>query len=125
MLRALRRLLRRGGRTAFTTIGVAPGLAPAARRRAHRRGPRAVASRSEPGRLMVSAGFVGVEVDDVTAAFVDTTRAWIDQREAHAGELEPLEPPGVFAQRLAEQRAQLAATEDGLLRRWVVSARRP
>lgn len=125
MLRALKRLLRRGGRIAFTTIDVRPGLDEATRRRAHRAGPRAVASRASQGRLLASAGFVDLHQRDVTAAFTATTRAWIEERERHAGELAGAGPPGSFEQRQQEYRAQLAALEEGLLRRWMLAASRP
>lgn len=125
MLRALRRLLKRHGRTAFTTIYVAPGLAAAARRRAYRVGPRAVASRSDQRGLLKAAGFVQIDELDLTAPFVDTTRAWIEEGASHAEELAALEAPGVFAQRQVDLRAQLEATEDGLLRRALFSAARP
>lgn len=125
MLRALKRLLRPGGRIAYTTIYVPPGLAPAARRRAARSGPPAVASRSQQTRLLASAGFVQVHELDLTAAFAATARAWLIESEAHADHLAALEPPGAFHQRQHERRTQLAAINDGLLRRAVFSATRP
>ena len=45
--------------------------------------------------------------------------------DAHADVLAPLEPPGGFELRQRERRAQLAAVEDGLLRRGLFSATRP
>jgi hypothetical protein len=125
VLRALNRLLRPGGRIAFTTIEVAPGLTEAARRRAQRDGPRAVGTSSTYERLLASAGFVDIDVVDVTASFIETARAWIDLRAEHADELEPLEAPGSFETRQADHRAQLAATEEGLLRRSLISTVRP
>jgi hypothetical protein len=110
---------------AFTTIHVTRGLDQAARRRAGRSGPRAVATRSTYPRLLRAAGFVDVDEHDVTAAFIDTARAWIDLREDHAADLAPLEPPGSFAERQRNNRTQLAAIEEGLLRRALISATRP
>jgi hypothetical protein len=120
--RALRNLLRPAGRIAFTTIHVSAGLSPAARRRAHRAGPRAVASRAAQAQLLEAAGFVDIDELDVTDAFVETQRAWLEARARHRDELAPLEPPGAFEQRAADLRAQLAATEAGLLRRSLLSA---
>jgi hypothetical protein len=125
VLRALRELLRSGGRIAFTTILVARGLGPAARRHARSVGPRAVASRARQAALLESAGFVDIDEVDITAAFIETTRAWIEQRAQHAEVLAAVEPPGAFDQRQRDHRAQLAATEDGLLRRSMLSATRP
>jgi hypothetical protein len=125
VLRALRRLLRPGGHLAFTTIFVTPGLPPAAHRRAIRSGPRAVASRVEQVQLLLSAGFVDVEQLDITAEFATTARAWLTEWDAHAEELAALEAPGAFAEHQRERRRQLAAIEDGLLRRGLFSATRP
>ena len=125
MLRALKRLLRPGGRIAFTTIYVTPGLPPAARRRAHRSGPRAVASRADQPQLLASAGFVDVDEMDLTGEFLTTARAWLDEWDRHAEELERLEGPEAFAERQRDRRVQLRAVENGLLRRGLFSAARP
>ena len=125
MLRALKRLLRPGGRIAFTTIYVTPGLSPAARRRAHRSGPRAVASRAEQPRLLASAGFVRIEEIDLTNEFAITGRAWLDEWDQHAEELKQLEGPAAFEDRQRDRRVQLRAVEDGLLRRGLFSGTRP
>jgi hypothetical protein len=108
----------------FTTILEAPGLAPAARRRARAAGPRAVAMRSDHQRLLRAAGFDEVSEVDVTAAFRATAAAWLAYSEAHADQLARLEPPGAFAQRQADRRSMLGAIDAGLLRRALVLARR-
>lgn len=117
--------MRRGARIAYTTISIAPDLDEAARRRARRAGPRAVSSRAGQRRLADSAGFVDVDELDVTTAFADTARAWIQGRAAHSEVLASLEGLGVFDQRQRDSRALLAAIEDGLLRRSILSAVRP
>ena len=122
MLRALKQLLRPGGRIAFTTIYLPSGLDPAARKRARQAGPRAVASRASQQQLLRSAGYIDIDELDVTAQFVETTRAWIDQRERHAEELAIVEPAGAFEERQRDHRAQLKATEQHLLRRGLFSA---
>ena len=124
-MRALKRLLRPGGRIAFTTIFVTPGLAPAAHRRARRSGPRAVASRSRQTQLLASAGFVDIDELNITAEFAAIARAWLTEWEDDADQLASLEPPGAFAERQRERRRQLAAIDDGLLRRGLFSATRP
>ena len=125
MLRALNKLLRPGGRIAFTTIHIAPDLSTADQHRARRAGPRAVASRATQRRLLEAAGFVDIDEIDVTGSFVDTSRAWIDERARHRDELAALDAPGAFDQRQADHRAQLLATEAGLLRRSLLSAAKP
>ena len=125
MLRALNRLLRAGGRIAYTTIYISPGVDARAKRRARRNGPRAVASRTDQQHLLRSAGFAEIEELDVTACFLETTRAWIDEREEHADELIALEGRAFFEERQRNHRRQLAVTEDGLLRRALFVAVRP
>ena len=122
MLRALRQLLRPGGRIAYTTIFVAPDLTPAQRRRAQRSGPRAVASRSDQRQLLLSAGYVDVEMTDLSAEFATTARAWLEEWEANMDELTAFESPEAIAQRQRERRVQQRATDDGLLRRGLFSA---
>jgi hypothetical protein len=110
---------------AYTTIYVTPGLSPAQRRRAQRSGPRAVATRSDQRRLLTSAGFVDVDMIDLTAEFAATARAWLAGYEANEQELSVLDAPDAFAERQRERRAQLRAIDDGLLRRGLLSASRP
>ena len=125
MLRALNQLLRPGGRIAYTTIFVAPGLTAGQRRRAQRSGPRAVATRSNQLRLLASTGFVDVDMLDLTDQFASTARAWLAGWTANEEELTALESPAAFAERQRERRTQLRAIDDGLLRRGLFSATRP
>lgn len=125
MLRALKRLLRPGGRIALTTIYVTAGLPPAARRRAHRSGPRAVAARTSQPELLASAGFVDIAEVDLTREFAMTGRAWVEQWDLHVDELIELEGRAAFEERQRDRRVQLRAIEDGLLRRGLFSGKRP
>jgi len=125
VLRASWHLLRPGGRTAFFTIHPAPGLDPVRRRRAHRDGPVAVASRFSNRELLERAGFVDIEEADCTAEFAVTARAWIEQWDRHHDALADLLGAEHVAQRQRERRSQLRAVEDGLLRRSLLVAIRP
>ena len=124
MLRALERLLRPGGRLAYTTIYITPGLSPALRRKARRSGPRAVASASDQRRLLASAGFTDIDTVDLTAEFAATARAWIEGSAANEGELTAFESAERFAERQRDRLVQLRAVEDGLLQRALFSASR-
>jgi hypothetical protein len=125
VLRALKQLLRPGGRIAYTTIYVAPGLEPKLRRRAQRSGPRAVASRSDQRRLLASAGFTEIDTVDVTTEWASTARGWCSGWSANEAELVALDSRDTFAQRQRERHTQLRAIEDGLLKRSLFSATRP
>lgn len=124
MLRALNRLLVPAGRIALTTITITPDLPASARRRARAAGPRAVASRAEIGDQLARAGFVDIDVVDVTAAFRVTAATWYQEAERHADELSR-DAPATFAEKQRDRMAQLQAIDGGLLRRSMASAVRP
>jgi hypothetical protein len=108
------------GCTAYLTIKVAPGLTKSAHRRAVRLGPRAVASTRPLDVLMNSAGFVDIEVTDVTQEFLDTARGWNREFARHERELRD-----VLGDELdelqAQCRARIRGAEEGLLHRVLVS----
>lgn len=124
VLRACRTLLRPGGRLAFFTITVSPGLSRRDHRRAVRAGPPAVAARRDSRALLEQAGFGGVSERDVTPEYEMTTEAWLVARERHRGELRGVDPE-VFDERQADARLMLSAVRDGLLRRSLLTATRP
>jgi hypothetical protein len=124
VLRASRRLLRPGGRTAFVTIHPAPGLPARLRRRAHRDGPVAVASHLTSRELLERAGFVHIDETDCTAEFATVAQAWVDQCNDHSDALAELQGAAEFEQRQSERRIQLQAVRDGLLRRSLLVATR-
>jgi len=125
VLRACRRLLRPGGRIAFTTISVTSGLGPREHRRAVRAGPWHVTSRRPYRELMAQAGFRDVCEQDVTAAYAATQQAWCDAEQAHADDLRLLLGDEAFAAAQFERRLTRTAIADGLLGRSVISATAP
>jgi len=124
VLRASRRLLRPGGRTAFFTIHPTPGLSPRLSRRAHRDGPVAVASHLSGRELLERAGFVDVEETDCTPEFVTVGQAWVDHCEDQRDALAEVRGADEFDRRQTERRIQLQAVRDGLLRRSLLVATR-
>ena len=125
MLRASHRLLRPCGRTAFVTIHPSPALSPRLRRRAHRDGPVAVAAHRTYADLLQRAGFTDIEELDHTGEFAVVARAWIEEWDRHHDDIVALLGGAAVEQRQQERRRQLAAIEDGLLRRTLFSATRP
>jgi hypothetical protein len=124
VLRALKRLLRPGGRIAYTTIFVTPGLDHARRRRARRSGPRAVGSRIDQHQLLLSAGFTDIDMVDLTPEWARTARGWLEGWTANQTELTARESPAAFAQRQQERQTQVRAIDNGLLRRGLFYATR-
>lgn len=124
-LRASRRVLRPGGRTAFGVIFPTPGLSPADRRRAHAAGPPDVALRRSYPAMLETAGFVDVEEHDRTAEYLVTARRKLAATERLANRLVELLGADGFVEERQRRIGAVAAVEEGLLRRAVFTARRP
>ncbi|HET7311449.1 MAG TPA: hypothetical protein VFJ17_09000 [Mycobacteriales bacterium] len=119
----MRRLLRPGGRHAFTTIHTPPDLTPAQHRLAGVAGPPAVAG-ADPAELLRRAGFSGGRAHDVTDDYLAVSIAWRAARVRHRDELRPLDPD-VFDDRLQRGAHEAEALRAGLLRRTLYVATRP
>lgn len=125
MLRACRRLLRLGGRLAFYTILVSPGLSKTHHRRAVQAARTEVASRQEYQAMLRSAGFVQIVEMNVTAEYLRTARGWLEARQRHAAELRQSEGDSQFEEKQMQDRAQVKAIQEGLLRRSLFVGKRP
>jgi hypothetical protein len=112
-------MLRLGGRTAYLTIIVSPGLTKAAHRRAVRLGPRAIASTRPLDALMTAAGFIDVEITDVTEEFLATARGWYTESGRHERQLRNI-LGDELDERQSHRRAMIGGVEEGLLRRVLV-----
>jgi cyclopropane fatty-acyl-phospholipid synthase-like methyltransferase len=121
VLRACRRILRPGGRTGFTTIVVASRLSKKAHRRAVSLGPRATASTRPLDELTTAAGFVEVDVVDVTDAFLVTARSWLSEWSRHEAELRPILGDDLDERR-SDRQDLIRGVEEGLLKRVLVTA---
>jgi len=122
VLRAMRKLLRPGGRHAFTTIHTPPDLTPAEHRLAGVSGPPAVAG-ADPAQLLDRAGFTDIKSYDVTEDYLATSTAWRAARVRHRDTLRPLDPE-VYDDRLARGALEAKALQAGILRRTLYLARR-
>jgi hypothetical protein len=118
----MRKLLRPGGRHAFTSIHTPPDLTPAEHRLAGVSGPPAAAG-ADPAELLERAGFTDIAAYDVTADYLATATAWRAARVRHRDELRPLDPE-VYEDRLAHGALEVKALQAGLLRRTLYIARR-
>lgn len=117
-------MLRPGGRTAFLTIIVSPGLSKSDHRIAVRLGPRAIASTRPLDVLMTAAGFTDVEVSDVTESFLDVARAWQSEFLRHERELREI-MGDEWEERLSDRADMIRGVEQGLLRRVFLTGRAP
>ena len=108
---------------ALLTIVVAPGLPPSQLREAARAGPPAVVARDDHQIMLRTAGFGAVEETDVTAAYLQTVRAWLVESAAREDRLRAVLGDALFEDRQNDRRAQAGAIEHGLLRRSLLVAR--
>jgi cyclopropane fatty-acyl-phospholipid synthase-like methyltransferase len=125
VLRASRKVLKPGGRTAFFTIYVPNGLSKAAKRRALAAAPRYGWSRVSNQQLMQSAGFADIIEKDSTEQFLRTLRGWYEHSNERDAELVELWGAEIFRERQADRLAAIEAIEDGLQRRVLICATRP
>ena len=125
VLRMCRRLLRPGGRLAFTTIKVASGLAGNRLRRACQAGPVEVSVREAYSDMVAHAGFTEVLEIDVTPEYAAAQRAWFQAFARHEVEVSRLWSPADFAASQADRRKSLEAIEEGLRQRSIFVAVRP
>ena len=124
MLRALRRTLKRGRPTAFLTIEPADDLSPSRRRKAARVGPPGVLLPTSYPSLLQTAGFVDIDVVDLTAEYRVTQQAKIDETERHREELIALVGLDEYEEGRRNRSTTLAGIDAGLLRRRLYMARR-
>jgi len=125
VLRACRRLLRPGGRTAYLTIFTTPGLSKPDHRRAVRLGPRAVGSGREQADLLDAAGFVPIVVIDMTEDFLETTRRWLSHASELEGGLRRTLGDALFDEQQTDRMEMITAIEEGLLSRALFVGARP
>lgn len=125
-MRAIRSVLKPGGRHCFYVIATRSDLTDAGRRRlAKRDGNEHVESQTPYDELMESAGFTDIAVNDVSDAFLETQRCWSQEWESDARALIDLLGEDEFSRRIRNRRLDIASVEDGLLLRLRVTGSRP
>lgn len=114
------RVLKPGGIASFLTITYPPTLAASELVRAVELGSEEGVAGPGYEVLMNNAGFIDIEVVDVTAQYLDTleafTMAWIDEADGIAG----LMGQEDFDERMQRRRNSIIAVNEGLhVRHWV------
>ena len=122
VLRACRRVIRRGGRMVFTVIFPKPGLSSADHARAVESGPPFVETALAYPAMLRRAGWVVTDRADLTAEYAETVRRLMREEEAQADELSGLYGAAEFSEKLAGQRRTLRTLEVGLLQREMFAA---
>lgn len=125
MLRAQRRILRRGGLHATLVIEIAPGLDHRARRRARSLGPPNVATSSTYPALIRSAGLSEIGRIDLTGEYRETAVWWLTERRRHADAYRAAVGDALYDERISTGEGAIDAIDAGLLRRTLYVARRP
>lgn len=118
-------MLRPGGRIAYYTIHVTPGLSPRAYRSAVRSGPPEVGSSRDASTMLTIAGFADVAQVDVTKSFLEICRAIRRARDRYADRLRVEEGEVEFEEEQEKKRCSIEGIEGGLLRRSLLLGSKP
>lgn len=122
MLGATGRLLRYGGRTAFTVIEIPPGLAAHERARVLDAVPPAIETTRTYPEMLTEAGFGHVVVVDLTEEYQRTIERWLDQYHRYGAQLRAVDGDDEVSERIEGWWAALDSLDRGWLRRHRYSA---
>ena len=123
-LRSTARVMRAGGRTAFSVIHTSPSLTEHERRRVREFGPPYCTTRTPYQDLLASVGFVEVAGRDVTARFFDIKVRSIAEADRLGDGLCEVLGAEEFDRIQMRRRETAAMIADGVLRRSVFTATR-
>jgi cyclopropane fatty-acyl-phospholipid synthase-like methyltransferase len=117
VLRSCRRVVRAGGKMAFSVILITPGLSAADHGRAADCGPPFVATETPYPEMFAQCGWDITDHLDLTGDYRATVGLMLDQLETHADAIGDIFGDAAAAQERDRRRATLAALDRGLLRR--------
>lgn len=112
-----RRVIRDGGRMAFTVISLAPGLSEDERLAALEAGPEYVDSDTDTLNLISETGWVAISARDISPDFADRCRDQLVADNRYRAELVELLGTETFEERQWEWQLKISTIEQGLLRR--------
>ncbi len=122
VLTECRRVVRPGGRMAFTVIEVVPDLAPDAHTIAVESGPEFVDSESPYVNLLEESGWTLSKVEDVTSEFQSMARRLLQSRESRREALVALLGAEDVEEMIDRNRGTVASTKKRRLRRRIYLA---
>ena len=125
MLRASLRVLKRGGRLAFLVLAFRDGITDEEIARTGTLSPEMFDAGPGYPALMQQAGFGEVEVTDVTPAYRQTLSGWIRAWRDEAEGIEELVGADEYEDRRERMDMALAAIDEGLRKRYLVTGVRP
>lgn len=125
-MRATRSVLKPGAPNCFYVITTAEDLTDAGRQRlAQRDGNEHLESPMRYDEMMQEAGFVDVELIDVTTQYSQTLMGWKHEWEAEADAIMELVGEKEFERRMRNRSLDIANAADGLLLRYRVFGIKP
>lgn len=122
VLQECRRVIRVGGRMAFTVISAAPSLSSADYRIALDAGPRFMETAVGYPKMLEQTGWTITHHLDLTVAYARAARHRLREEEARAEALTRLLGDAEFSDRLERKRKTVQALDAGLLRRELIAA---
>jgi len=125
VLRACNRVLKPGAPLAVFAVATSQGLTDMEKSRAIDAGPPHVATESSYPELLETSGFVDCEMVDLTDEYAATLSESIEIRDAEKAALVQVIGLSDFTEGQQLRRAELEAVADGLLLRYLVTARKP
>lgn len=126
MLRATYLVLKSGAPNCFYVITSAQDLTEADRERLRERdGNEHVESPVPYDVLLHEAGFVDIQLMDLTSAYIATLEGWKQAWEADADALIDLLGEEEFSRRMHNRTLDIANAEDGIVRRYRVYGTKP
>ena len=117
MLRACRRVAKRGARMAFGVVSVAPDLSEDEKRRAVELGPEFVEAEAPYEVLLEGSGWQIVDRIDTTERYRRSAHEMLVETEARSRELTGLLGAAGLEELLVRRRATSAGVGEGLIRR--------
>jgi len=125
VLRAVAGVLKSGGRHIFYVIDLKAGITDQERTRAIRDGNDYVDAGSGYEVLMDKAGFVDIDLVDMSENYLTTLEGWVQTWKDDSASLIELFGADEYNDRMRKRQVDITAVREGLLKRHLVSGTKP